>query len=160
MRKLLLAALVGLLLGSCTWQQHRGNAGHTGFQPSETRISTATVASVGEIWTAALPPSASPPVVAGGSVYVGGGDYPNGRGAIMAFDAAGEEGCSGTPRVCTSLWHETTSSGISSTPAVVNGVLYAADEMGGLLAPTAWSTSATAKVGCRPTPSPGRVGAT
>jgi hypothetical protein len=104
--------------------QHRGNAGHTGFQPSETRISTATVASVAESWTAVLPPSASAPVVAGGRVYVGGGDYPNGRGALMAFDAAGHEGCSGTPRVCTPIWYETTSSGISSTPAVVNGVVY------------------------------------
>ena len=57
--------------------------------------------------------------VAGGIVYVGSDD-----GLVYAFDADGNTGCSGTPKVCTPLFAGQTTSNVRSSPTVENGVLY------------------------------------
>src|SRR4051794_13641983 len=52
------------------------------------------------LWTASTPAAiTSSPAVAGGMVYVGSLD-----GTLYAFDAAGVQGCSGTPKTCAPLW--------------------------------------------------------
>jgi outer membrane protein assembly factor BamB len=63
---------------------------------------------------------ASSPAVANGVVYIGAED-----GALHAYDAAGNVGCSGgPPKFCTDLWIGATNGLIVSSPAVANGVVY------------------------------------
>jgi len=77
----------------------------------------------------ATPLGVSPPVLADGVLYIGtqeseafinGGDV----GSIQAFDAAGVDGCSGAPAVCTPQWRGS-SGAVFGSPAVVDGVVYA-----------------------------------
>ena len=73
------------------------------------------------LWTARtaaplISPSTSAPAVADGVVFVGG-DH------LYAFDAAGEKGCSGTPKTCTPLWTGDTES-VWTAPVVAGGVVY------------------------------------
>jgi outer membrane protein assembly factor BamB len=67
---------------------------------------------------------ASTPAVVGGVVYAGGLD------GLWAYSASGSNGCSGTPKTCSPLWHGSDAtvavSGPTSTTAVavVNGMAY------------------------------------
>jgi outer membrane protein assembly factor BamB len=80
--------------------------------------------------------------VANGIVYVGFDD-------LYAYDAAGSTGCSGSPRLCEPLW--TASAGaagnFTSSPKVVNGVLYAGADDGKL-----YAFDAAGSTGCSGTP--------
>jgi outer membrane protein assembly factor BamB len=58
----------------------------------------------------------SSPAIAGGRVFV------TSSLELAAFDAAGIENCSGSPKVCTALWTAPVS--FYSSPAVANGVVY------------------------------------
>ncbi len=70
--------------------------------------------------------------VANGTLYLTGANAPGGqlRAGLYAFDAAGVEGCSGSPRACTARW--TGDLGVpldvgtaeGSTAPVVDGVVY------------------------------------
>ena len=62
------------------------------------------------------PPGA--PAVANGVVYTGDND-----GTVKAFDATGQTGCTGTPKVCTPLW-TTTVPGSVGALEVANGRLF------------------------------------
>lgn len=60
------------------------------------------------------------PAVVDGVVYVGSGQ-------LYAFDAAGTRNCAGAPKTCTPLWSASVGGGdygISTSAAVVNGVVY------------------------------------
>ena len=84
------------------------------------------------LWTAATDGGIyeSSPTVANGKVYVGDTDS-----LLYAFDAAGVDGCSGTPKTCSPLWTGNTyAGGIMSSPAVANGVVYVGTENGYLWA--------------------------
>lgn len=81
-------------------------------------------------WTATLPfenRTGTPPVVADGRVYVGGGIGTD--AVVLGFDAAGSQGCSGSPLVCTPVWKGTWNAAPLFTPrldlAVADGRLYA-----------------------------------
>jgi outer membrane protein assembly factor BamB len=70
----------------------------------------------------------SSPVVANGLVYF---DYLAASGGpgwtLAGYDAAGTNGCSGTPKKCSPEWTSTAIGGLgtwNSSPAVANGVLY------------------------------------
>ena len=58
------------------------------------------------LWTTRLGAGfVAPPTVAGGIVYVTGiNDFAN---VLFAFDATGQQGCTGTPTVCAPLWTAT-----------------------------------------------------
>ena len=75
------------------------------------------------LWTAFMSgPVDSSPAVTNGRVYIGSAD-----GNFYAFDAAGHTNCSGTPKVCQPLWTATAGApgfGVTSSPAVANGVVY------------------------------------
>lgn len=73
------------------------------------------------LWTAGIETSDSPPAVANGVVYVGAVDRDE---SLFAFDAAGSTGCSGIPKTCEPLWTAGTQSGVYSSPAVANGIVY------------------------------------
>jgi outer membrane protein assembly factor BamB len=75
------------------------------------------------LWSGQIGTSFSSPTVANEVVYVGSDD-----GNLYAFDAAGSTNCSGSPKSCTPLWTAFAGSGglsgIESSPAVANGVVY------------------------------------
>jgi outer membrane protein assembly factor BamB len=72
----------------------------------------------------------SSPTVSNGVLYIGVG-LPNSDHGLVAFDATGVTGCSGSPtKICKPLWFGATLGQIasSSTPAVANGVVYIGTE--------------------------------
>ena len=72
------------------------------------------------LWTApAGNGAASSPAVSGGVAYIGSLDH-----KLYAFDAAGVQGCSGTPKVCAPLWTAGTGDLINSSPTVAGGRVY------------------------------------
>jgi outer membrane protein assembly factor BamB len=73
---------------------------------------------------------AASPAVANGVVYIGTAANED---ALLAFDAAGSTGCSGTPKICSSLWNAVAGGGFDS-PAVANGFVYAGSDDGNLYA--------------------------
>jgi outer membrane protein assembly factor BamB len=85
------------------------------------------------LWTAATAGDPSAPSVANGVVYIGSDTCaPTGDclGTIEAFDAAGTTDCSGNPKTCQPLWKTSaaTSSGVTSSPVVSHGAVYAAQD--------------------------------
>jgi hypothetical protein len=114
-RRWLSVAMTFLILAvgltACDWPQFGLGPAHTGYSASESTLSAANVASVGLSFfsPSGTGPGSSSPVVAGGLAYSVGGS------GLLAFDAAGKSGCSGTPARCTPLW--STSAG-QTTPAV------------------------------------------
>ena len=121
----MVALLAALLMAGCNWSQFRGDAAHTGYQPSESKIGPSTVSSLAEAWTAQLGPTTSSPVVAGGRLYIGEGGFARAEVIYSVFDAAGQANCSGTPKVCRPLWQvEAIGGNNPETPAVANGLLY------------------------------------
>jgi outer membrane protein assembly factor BamB len=91
------------------------DAQHSRFNPYESQLSPATVATLVQAWTATTGGAiSSSPAVANGVVYVGSKD-----GKLYAFKA---DGC-GQP-TCSPLWTASTGAQIASNPAVANGVVY------------------------------------
>src|SRR5262249_11834350 len=70
------------------------------------------------LWTASGLVADATPAVAGGRVFVDGGD-------LEAFDATGVTNCSSTtPKTCTPLWTGTIGQNLAESIAVANGVVY------------------------------------
>jgi len=121
-------SLVGMVtaLAACDWTMYRFGSERTGFNPNESQIAADSVATLRRAFVApfggARGGSNSSPAVANGVAYIGGDD-----GTLYAFDAAGHTNCSGSPKTCNPLWTAPTNSGavIDSSPAAVNGVVYA-----------------------------------
>ena len=98
------------------WPQFRFDPAHSGLNAANSTITTANVARLTEAWTATTSTDIeASPSVADGVVYIAGTD------GIDAFDAAGDSGCSGSPKVCEPLW---TSTNGGSSAAIVDGVVY------------------------------------
>jgi outer membrane protein assembly factor BamB len=68
------------------------------------------------------------PTIAQGMVFIGilGGDEMVLDGTLAAFDAAGVQGCSGTPKKCVAIWRAPTD-GVVAPPAVAGDRLYVTD---------------------------------
>ena len=118
---MLVFVLVASLAG-CEWRQARYDAGRTGAVP-ETTLNQANVGSLEEVWQASLGPSFVPgsaPIVAGGRVYVH-----RGPGEVAVLDAAGVEGCAGTPLVCSPLWTMAVPGPAQGAVAVAAGTVFA-----------------------------------
>jgi outer membrane protein assembly factor BamB len=90
------------------------------------------------LWTASLEGTnaSQSPAVAGGKVYVAiAAVTPTGEefSGLLAFDAAGNTNCSGSPKTCTPLWGKSLAANfVVSSPAVVGGVVYVNDGDGKL----------------------------
>jgi hypothetical protein len=118
-RVLLVFSLVLVVCaGGCDWVMFGYGPDHSGWNASERAVSVGNVAQLTQRFVAPTGGHAGSPVIANAVAYVSGGD-----GQLYAFDAAGRRGCSGTPTKCKPLWiaHD-----VTGTPAVVNGVVYAA----------------------------------
>jgi outer membrane protein assembly factor BamB len=56
------------------------------------------------------------------------------NGSLYAFDAAGTTNCLGTPKTCLPLWRGASRDYVFSSPAIANGLVYAASYDGYLRA--------------------------
>jgi outer membrane protein assembly factor BamB len=70
------------------------------------------------LWTAKTGRIDGTPAVANGVLYIGA------NGKLNAFDAAGVTNCSGTPKTCLPLWTSDLREISTSSPVVVDGVVY------------------------------------
>jgi outer membrane protein assembly factor BamB len=95
------------------------------------------------LWTASVPiislatAGRAVPAFANGLVYMAFGEQPadddSGAAAVLAFDAAGQIGCSGSPATCSPLFSgRTDGASVLSSASVVDGVVYAAADDGQL----------------------------
>jgi PQQ-like domain len=80
------------------------------------------------LWTTTTLPVSSgnsgSPTVAGGVLYIA-------NGTLYAFDAAGSDGCTGTPKICAPTWTAVTpGSPTGSPPAVAGGMVYVGTSAG------------------------------
>jgi hypothetical protein len=92
----------------------------TGYDPFETTIGVANVASVHVAWTAAIPVGEPHGLVVAHRVLFVGTD--SSVAPLYAFDAKGSSGCSGTPKTCVPLWTSTVN--VAGTAEVANGRAY------------------------------------
>jgi outer membrane protein assembly factor BamB len=110
------------------------------------------------LWTASAPivslatAGRATPAVADGRVYMAFGAQPadddSGAAAVLAFDAAGQVGCSGSPTTCSPLFSgRTDGASVLSSASVVNGVVYASADDGLL-----YTFDASGAHGCAGTP--------
>ena len=103
------------------------------------------------LWTAITGQYASWPTIANAVVYVGSSDNSGSTNTLFAFDAGGNTGCAGTPKLCTPLWTANVGVGSfgsgTSSPAVANGVLYLGASDGKL-----YAFDAAGSTGCTGTP--------
>ncbi len=103
------------------WPQFRYDAGHTGCNPYESILSTATVGGLVVDWAY---PTGSPvfgdPVVANGMVYFTSHNYPD--SGLFALNA----------RTGALVWESTAGQGTRTPPVVANGLVYIGE--GGLYA--------------------------
>jgi outer membrane protein assembly factor BamB len=149
------AACLGLCTGghAADWPQFHFSAERTGFAPSETTLDSTNVSQLGVSWRTTISQApVSPPVVAGGKVFVGSNDskvyaldastgailWSGSTGASIPFSPAvadgrvyvGSDDASvyafpvecSTP--CAPLWTRQTQGRISAAPAVSNGVVF------------------------------------
>jgi outer membrane protein assembly factor BamB len=83
------------------------------------------------------------PVVAHGLVFLaagsGGGSDDGFDGGVVAFDASGMQGCSGTPKTCEAIWRAPTD-GLLNPPAVAGDRLYVTDEFASIFPPVVRNT--------------------
>lgn len=126
-----------------SWSAFRYDATHSGAQPTETAISTATVShlTVGFRGDTGGAVESSPAVV-NGVVYVGADD-----GKLYAFSATAASGCGTAPVECAPLWTAATGGAVQSSPAVAGGVVYVASADGNL-----YAFDAAGSTGCSGTP--------
>ena len=86
-----------VVASACGWARPRFDAGRSGHNPIENGINAANVATLTPFFATTADPTARGFVVSRGHVYVAGSP-------MRVFDAAGQQGCSGTPRVCAPQW--------------------------------------------------------
>jgi len=127
------------------WPKFHATLAGTGLNPYENVLNPANVAQLTPAWSSGTSSYIwSSPAVVNGVVYIGSQD-----GNLYAYSAGGTIGCTGTrpDRSCTPLWVGPTTSQITSSPAVSNGVAYIGSEDGKL-----YAFSAAASTKCSGTP--------
>ena len=111
-----------------------GNGALSAFDAAGIASCSGTPKTCAPLWTAPITATTfEAPAVANGVVYElsfdfvpnkypfpGGTDY----GTLSAFDAAGTQNCSGTPKTCTELWSANAGNGGNSSIAIANGIIY------------------------------------
>lgn len=135
---------------SVNWPEFRFDAAHTGCNPYETVLSTATVGNLAIKWQSNTASSSSSSAVANGLVYVGTAGP---QGSVYALSAN-----NGNPK-----WIRQVGEDILTSPAVANGVVYVGTENGNLIALNAatgvilWNYQAGPRIRSSPTVANGVV---
>ena len=112
------------------WLQHGYGGAHLGFNPYENTISSATAPQLGVLWSRKLQSTGGTPIISGGILYHGTAT------GVQAVNAA-------TGAV---LWGNAKTEQFYSSPALANGVLYAASYSGTVYAMNAATGAPTWKV--------------
>ena len=142
--------VVALAAAGCDWIQFGFDAGST-HHTADSGLSTANVPTLVSAFTAATGGAVySSPAVAADVAYLTSDD-----GRLYAFSASGTAGCTGTPVTCAPLWTASiepagsigSTVGVSSSPAVVGGVVYVGSTDGKL-----YAFDATGTTNCTGTP--------
>jgi outer membrane protein assembly factor BamB len=129
-RRLWLAGLALLAVGfsGCDWTMVGFNAANT-YSTTDTSLNATNVGDLVLAFTGhtggEVPGS---PIVANGVLYVDSYSTSSSTGSLEAFDAAGHTNCSGG--TCQPLWSAPLGTTVGSSPAVVNGVVYAGASSG------------------------------
>jgi outer membrane protein assembly factor BamB len=112
-----------------------------GNNPFESTVGVGNVSQLAKAWSSTAlvgGPGGTSPVVAGGSVFLTAG------GQLLAIDAAGTRGCSGSPVVCKPMW--TATQGGSLSPTVAGNLVYTTS------AGSLYAFDAHGRTGCSGTP--------
>ena len=119
--KAIIIVAMATIVSGC-WMQYRGNLAHSGNQSFEFAINAANVSTLTESWKGTTAGAiTTAPAVAGGRVYV------RGRDRLLAFDAAGLNGCAAvTPKVCSPIWRADSLGDVMSSPTVAAGTVLTA----------------------------------
>lgn len=113
-RYLVIGSLLVLVTAGCSWARPRYDAGNTGYNSAESKISRGNVATLVRAYGAHSTVAATPSiVVSDGHLYVSGG-------VLRTFDAAGVDRCSGAPKTCHSQWTTT----IAGAPDILGTALF------------------------------------
>ncbi len=152
------AVVLCLSLSGCDWAMFGYGPEHRGYNPSETKIAVDNVGTLTAAWTA-TPLGASDssaeasPAVVDGVLYMTGNHSSDTAttGWLFAFDAAGSDGCSGSPTTCTPLWGASFGR-TNSSPTVVDGVVYVTGEAYNTNAATLYAFDAAGETNCSGTP--------
>jgi hypothetical protein len=100
-RRVGVAAVVALVAAGCSWGQYGHDASRVGWSPLEDVITPANVTSLAPLWSG--PSTAIGARLANGSIFSVQGPF-SGPQRLIAYDAAGAQNCSGTPRTCAPKW--------------------------------------------------------
>jgi len=145
-RRLAIVVAVAMVSAGCGWTQFGGNAAHTRLGGIGSGVDVENVSTLTKAWTAPLSGGGhGTPAVAGGVVYVVGSVWggESWTGTLYAFDAAGIDGCSGTPKICAPLWTSSIEHDVQQSPVVAGGVVYFGDADG-----TFYAFDAAGTLGC------------
>jgi outer membrane protein assembly factor BamB len=119
--------VLAVVLAGCDWPMFRSGPERTGFTPDLSISKDAVASGLTLDWASLGGAGLSSPAVAAGKVYVVG-QFGSAALTMQVFDAAGNTGCTGTPKRCSPLWTSASlgdaASQPVSTPAVVDGVVY------------------------------------
>lgn len=128
-RRVLLGGLIALavVFSGCDWTMFGFDATNTHWTPDTTLNESSIPALVPAFYGNTGGGVSGSPVVTNGVVYVISQVSKTQAETLESFDPTGNTGCSGLPKTCVPLWTASlgTGSGFTS-PAVVNGVVYAA----------------------------------
>jgi hypothetical protein len=118
---------IALVFSGCDWTMFGYDAINSHSSPDSTISASNVPALVPAFYGNTGGSVSGSPVVANGVVYVISRVSATQAETLESFSATGNTGCSGQPKTCLPLWSAPLGTGSGSTsPAVVNGVVYAA----------------------------------
>ncbi len=100
----ILLTLLVLVAAACDWSMVGFNAGRSGFNLFEKKITPANIGGLTETWYAALGSGTSAPVVGNGRLFVTTGRSADAIGGLQAYDAAGTTCTGAAPATCSPIW--------------------------------------------------------
>lgn len=120
-RALPLVVVLALATACNGWLSFRGDPGLSGFNPNESVLTPANIASLQEVFATAPATGGleGGPVVANGVVYV-----TSTAGELLAYDARGSANCSGSPVRCVPLWRAGLPAYSAAAPTISGDLVY------------------------------------
>jgi FOG: WD40-like repeat len=122
----LFGALV-LVTAACDWSMVGFDAGRSGFNLFEKKITPANVGTLTETWRASPGSGTSAPVVGNGRLFVSTQPTANVPGGLSAYDAAGASCTGAAPATCSPIWSKAFVAGVPISPPLLTGDYVSAD---------------------------------